>query len=98
MSPYAKPLSGLAEIAEMWESERDGPHEPFTMNAALVALEGNIAVVRVEVAYRHPAAQEYRDLWVIGLGDDGRCRSFEEWPYWPGQPLAPELEQEDPRG
>ncbi|WP_327035397.1 hypothetical protein [Micromonospora ureilytica] len=29
--------------------------------------------------------QEYRDLWVMRFADDGRCRSFEEWPFWPGQ-------------
>ena len=27
-------------------------------------------------------------LWVIGLGEDGRCTWFEEWPYWPGRPYS----------
>ena len=45
-------------------------------------------MVRAEVCYGDPPAQEYRDLWVIRLADDGRCTSFEEWPYWPGQPYA----------
>ena len=30
-----------------------------------------------------------RDLWVLRLGDDGRCSWFEEWPFWPEQsPVA----------
>ena len=71
------------------------PDEPFTMNTARVALENSTAVVRVEVAYGPPTPHEYRDLWVIRLGDDGRCRSFEEWPYGPGQPPAPALDRDE---
>jgi hypothetical protein len=26
---------------------------------------------------------EYRDLWVTRYAGDGRCRSFEEWPFAP---------------
>jgi catechol 2,3-dioxygenase-like lactoylglutathione lyase family enzyme len=88
MSPYEKPLTGLTEIADMWEAEREGPGEPFTMKSALVALEANTAVVRVEVAYER--SNEFRDLWVIRLDQNGRCISFEEWPYWPGQPRGPD--------
>ncbi len=47
-----------------------------------------IAVVRAEVGYGDPVSQEYRDLWLIRLGEDGRCSWFEEWPFWPEQPNA----------
>jgi hypothetical protein len=48
-------------------------------------------VVRAEVRYGEPSCQEYRDLWVIRLDDDGRCTWFEEWPFWPGRPyVAPD--------
>ena len=30
----------------------------------------------------------YRDLWVGTLGPEGRCSAFEEWPFFPGQPLS----------
>ena len=30
--------------------------------------------------------REYRDLWVMRRGDDGRCSWFEEWPFWPEHP------------
>jgi hypothetical protein len=45
-------------------------------------------VVRAEVHYGDPVHQEYRDLWLLWLGGDGRCGRFEEWPFWPQQPLA----------
>ena len=39
-----------------------------------------------EVHYGDPVRQEYRDLWIMQMRDDGRCSRFEEWPYWPGRP------------
>lgn len=88
LSPYDRPLAGLVEIAEMWDEEREGPDEPFTMKAMVVALEGDVAVVRVEVKYEGAPPREYRDLWVIRFSEDGRCAAFEEWPFWPDQPRA----------
>jgi hypothetical protein len=83
-SPYAQPIAGLDAIGRMWEEEREGPDEVFTATARIIAVDGPMAVVRVEVRYGDPLVQEYRDLWVIRFADDGRCTSFEEWPYWPG--------------
>jgi hypothetical protein len=74
----------------MWEAERDGPGEVFRMTSEVIAVDGDTAVVRVEVGYGNPVRQEYRDLWVLRFADDGRCAWFEEWPFWPGHPhLAP---------
>ena len=89
LSPFADPVVGLDAIAAMWEREREGPDEKFTMVSDVVAVDGDTAVVRVEVRYDGPPTQEYRDLWVVRLDQDGRCRAFEEWPFWPGQPLTP---------
>jgi hypothetical protein len=85
MSPYEEPLVGLPAIADMWEAEREGPDEVFSMTSEIVAVDGETAVVRVEVAY---SDREYRDLWLIRFAEDGRAKAFEEWPYWPGQPLS----------
>ena len=84
MSPYAEPVRGLPAIAELWEAERDGPDEPFAMLHEIVAVDGDTAVVRVEVRYDRPPG-EFRDLWLIRFAPDGRCAAFEEWPYAPGQ-------------
>lgn len=86
MSPYERPAEGIAEIAELWEREREGPDEEFELRAELVAIDGDTAVVRMEVFYGR--GTEYRDLWVIRLAGDGRCREFEEWPYFPEQPKS----------
>jgi ketosteroid isomerase-like protein len=87
MSPYENEVRGLEQIGELWERERVGPEEEFEMSSELVAVEGDTAVARIEVAYTGGA--EYRDLWIIRFASDGRCREFEEWPYWPGQPISP---------
>ncbi|MDG4795980.1 nuclear transport factor 2 family protein [Micromonospora sp. WMMD1082] len=84
--PYREPVVGLPAIARMWEDERDGPGEVFQMTSEVVAVEGDTAVARVEVRYGDPVDQEYRDLWIMRFAEDGRCRSFEEWPFWPTEP------------
>jgi uncharacterized protein (TIGR02246 family) len=83
--PYREPVTGLPALGEMWEREREGPDEPFTMTSDLVAVDGDTAVVRLEVRYHQPTEHEFRDLWVMRFAGDGRCRAFEEWPYAPGR-------------
>jgi ketosteroid isomerase-like protein len=86
--PYHQPVVGLAEIARMWDDTRDGPDEAFTMTSEVVAVDGDTAVVRAEVWYGDPVETEYRDLWVMRFAEDGRCRSYEEWPFSPDQPIT----------
>ncbi|HEY5816423.1 MAG TPA: nuclear transport factor 2 family protein [Solirubrobacterales bacterium] len=87
MSPYEEAVRGLEAIGELWDRERAGADEEFEMGFELVAVEGDTAVARIEVAYATGA--EYRDLWIVRFDPDGRCREFEEWPFWPGRPIAP---------
>jgi len=84
-APYHDPISGLSAIARMWEEERDGADEMFTMTSEVIAVEGDTGVARVEVRYGEPVRQEYRDLWIMRFAPDGRCRAFEEWPFWPSR-------------
>lgn len=84
-SPWAQPLHGLAEIGRFWESERDDAAEEFSMSSDVVAVDGGTAVVRVSVEYGAPGRGVWRDLWVIDFAADGRCSSFEEWPFAPEQ-------------
>jgi SnoaL-like domain len=83
MSPYEEPFVGLPAIGEMWDAERKGPDEVFSMTSEIVALDGETAVVRLEVKYGDPVDREYRDLWIVRFGEDGRAVAFEEWPFWP---------------
>jgi SnoaL-like domain len=86
--PFDETVAGLAAIAAFWEAEREGPDEAFTMAWEPVAVEGDVGVARVEVVYGDPEVHRYRDLWIVTLEADGRCRAFEEWPFFPGQPLS----------
>ena len=81
--PYREPVVGGAAIAAMWDAERDGPDEVFTMASEVVAADGDTGVVRVLVRYGDPVRQEYKDLWVIHFAAGGKCDSFEEWPFAP---------------
>ncbi|TDD69520.1 nuclear transport factor 2 family protein [Jiangella aurantiaca] len=83
--PYREPVVGLPDIGRMWEATREGPDEIFRLWTEIVAVDGDTAVVRAEVHYGDPVTQEYRDLWIVRLDDDGRCRAFEEWPHAPGR-------------
>jgi ketosteroid isomerase-like protein len=85
MAPFEEPHRGLAAIERLWETERDGPDEEFTLETEIVAVDGDTGVVRAEVEYAQ-APRRYRDLWIVRLAGDGRCVAFEEWPYWPGKP------------
>jgi ketosteroid isomerase-like protein len=83
-APFEEPLRGLAEIAEFWEAEREGPDEVFSLTSEPVAVEGDVGVARLEVSYGDPVVRLYRDLWIVTLDADGRCTAFEEWPFFPG--------------
>ena len=85
VSPWAAPVEGLDAIATLWEAERDGADEEFTMSGDLVAVDGAVAVVRVSVTYGRPGGGAWRDLWVLRFAEDGRCSWFEEWPFAPDQ-------------
>jgi ketosteroid isomerase-like protein len=84
-SPWAAPIVGLDRLAAFWDQERDGPEEAFTLTSEIVAVDGEVAVVRLQVDYASDDVRQWRDLWVLRFAPDGRCRSFEEWPFAPDQ-------------
>jgi SnoaL-like domain len=85
-SPWAQSVVGLEAISRFWEAERVGAGEEFTMSSDVVAVDQGTAVVRVLVKYGPSGSRPWRDLWVLRFAADGRCCSFEEWPFSPGQP------------
>jgi ketosteroid isomerase-like protein len=84
MSPYDPGAHGLGALTALWEREREGPDEEFTMAPTVVAVEGDVGVARVEVRYGGAGPRDYLDVWLVRFSADGRCAEFEEWPYWPG--------------
>jgi ketosteroid isomerase-like protein len=91
-SPYEPAKVGHAAIRGFW-LEDEG--ETFTVRAEPVAVQDRNAVVRLEVRYGDPLRQEYRDLWVMRFGADGRVEDFEEWAYWPGKPYTAAAEKSE---
>jgi mannose-6-phosphate isomerase-like protein (cupin superfamily) len=87
-SPVEQPHVGIDAIAAMWEAQRDGADEVFTMTREVVAITGDTGVARVLVRYGEPVRQEYIDLWVVRFDSSGKAVHFEEWPYWPGKTFA----------
>jgi hypothetical protein len=81
-APFERPFVGLPAIRKMWEDGRS-PGEEFAMASDVVAVDGDVGVVRVWVRYARPRDQVFWDLWIVTLGPDGRCARFEEWPFWP---------------
>ena len=85
-SPWATPIQGLSNLTPWWDSERQGPDEPFTITRDIVAVDGDTAVVRLEVHYQQDTPSRWRDLWILRFDDEGLCTAFEEWPFTPSQP------------
>jgi mannose-6-phosphate isomerase-like protein (cupin superfamily) len=86
LSPVEDPIAGLAAIAVMWDGNREGAGEVFTMSRDVVAVTGDSGVARVVVRYGDPVTRSYVDLWVVRFDDSGRAVIFEEWPFWQGKP------------
>jgi SnoaL-like domain len=84
-SPYEESEVGHQAIKAFW---LDDAGEVFIAVAEPFAVDGQQAVVRVEVRYGEPVRQEYQDLWLLKFADDGRVCDFEEWAYWPGKPYT----------
>ena len=87
MHPFAEPVTGLAAIRALWDAEREEGEE-FAMTWEVVAAGGDTGVARIEVRYHAPEEAWFRDLWIVRLGPDGRCRHFEEWPFAPGRSVG----------
>ena len=90
-SPWGQPIKGVEAVRHFWDAARTGPDEAFRMRSEVVAVDGRVAVVRVEVDYED--GHRWRDLWVLTLDETGRCERFEEWPFAPDQPDGHELER-----
>ena len=68
VSPWAEPIRGVDAIGRMWEDERDGPDEGFTMSSDVVAVDGDLGVARIQVDYAE------RDALARPVADPARRR------------------------
>jgi hypothetical protein len=83
-APFTDRHRGLAAIEQLWEAERTGPDERFTLTSEILAVEADTGVARIEVVYEDLSPHDgrhYLDLWIVRLDEQGRCTSFEEW-FW----------------
>ena len=86
-SPYEPSVIGHDGIKAFWLEDAG---RSFSMDATVLTVDDDLAIVRVDVFYRTPTEQEYRDLWILRFATDGRVADFEEWAYWPGKPYTTE--------
>ena len=75
LSPYEEPIEGLENISRMWEDEREGPDEIFTLTSEIVAVEGATAVHGDPLGSRSTRLQP---TCAQSISDrlHGKCRSF----------------------
>lgn len=79
-APYRPPWRGRDQIVRDWLARADQPGETSFEWRPVVVTE-DVSVV--EGITRYPK-ETFRNLWVIRLDGDGRCREFTEW--WMEEP------------
>lgn len=76
-APDREPWRGRDGIVEGWIDRKDAPGK-WRFRHEILALSGDLAFVRGWTDYLEPPTK-YSNLWVIRLGDDGRCSEYTEW-------------------
>lgn len=78
-SPWSQAIKGLSDLQDFWEQacSRQGS---FKLQSKVVAVEGNTAVVRLNIHYTTDTPSRWRDLWILTFEDEGLCSSYEGWP------------------
>jgi uncharacterized protein (TIGR02246 family) len=82
-SPDATPWSGQTDIVSRWLERRDERGET-EFRYSVIAVDGDLGVVRGSTSYRSTPPRRYHNLWLVTLDEQGRCRNFVEW--WVEQP------------
>ncbi|WP_210478840.1 nuclear transport factor 2 family protein [Naasia sp. SYSU D00948] len=75
-NPWDEPVAGIEAIVDSWLEGRDEPGD-WTFEWHPLARDGDTVFVEGRTAYRN--GRNYRNLWVIVLGADGRASRFTEW-------------------
>ncbi|HEU4751287.1 MAG TPA: nuclear transport factor 2 family protein [Acidimicrobiia bacterium] len=80
-NPFAEPVVGRQAIVEDWrETFDEDPDEQFEFKHEVVAVDGDLGVVQGWITYTAGSnTDDWRNLFIIRLEDDGRCREYLEW-------------------
>jgi hypothetical protein len=76
-TPFREPWRGRQEIVDGWLDRKDQPGD-WTFEWRPLVETSELAIITGTTTYREPALA-YSNLWVLRLGEDGRCREFTEW-------------------
>jgi ketosteroid isomerase-like protein len=76
-TPFREPWRGRAEIVENWLDRKDEPGG-WRFEWQPLVETSELAIITGTTTYLDPP-QIYSNLWVLRLGQDGRCREFTEW-------------------
>lgn len=76
-TPFSHGWRGRAAIVAGWLARRDAAGS-WTFEHELVAVDGDVAVIRGRIRYPGEGA-DYHNLWVVRLGGDGRATEYTEW-------------------
>lgn len=82
-APYRDPLRGLDAILDYWLGEKESGI-PWTFDYEVLAREGDLHVVRAVTRYPEgtrdaDGREEFSNLWLVTLTDDGRAGEFIEY-------------------
>ncbi|MGH8245039.1 MAG: nuclear transport factor 2 family protein [Gammaproteobacteria bacterium] len=78
-APFREPWAGRDGIIAGWLNRQDAPGD-FTFAYELLAVDGNLGVMRGRTNYVNEPPREYHNLWLIRLADSGQCTEFTE--FW----------------
>jgi hypothetical protein len=84
-TPYAEPVVGLDAIRRMWDDDRDGPDEVFTLATSILAVDGGTGVVRPRSATGIRSARSTA-TWVSGLMTTAAVAGSRNGPTGPDAP------------
>jgi ketosteroid isomerase-like protein len=75
-APFREPWRGRDAIAQEWIDRKDDPGT-WDFDHRIIAIAGDVGFVQGQTRYKD--GPSYSNLWVIRLGDEGRCSEYTEW-------------------
>lgn len=76
-APHRSPWEGRQGIVEGWLDRKEDPGT-WRFRYEVLGVDGDLAFVRGWTEYL-TEEEDYSNLWVIRLEDDGRCSEYIEW-------------------